>query len=176
MSVKACCNLYISCSLQCVLYITIKATNEPQQIVMEVSKMAQRNLRLQDDLKQQVEQVARARGYRSSSAFMVEAIEEKLGRIEAIESMSEAEARIAADFSRIMRDIRSIHSSVQALYALTDTLTKYVATCIIEPPPDLLASARARGRLRYDRLIRAAAKTMTSETRNGSPDALPSED
>jgi hypothetical protein len=65
---------------------------------------------------------------------------------------------------------------VQALYALTDTLTKYVATCIVEPPPDLLASARARGRLRYDRLIRAAAKTMTSETSNGNPDALPREE
>ena len=123
--------------------------------------MAQRNLRLQDDLKRQVEQAARARRYRSSSAFMVEAIEEKLGRMKAAESTSEAEVQIAANFSRIRRDIQAIYTSVQAHYALTDTLTKYVTTCMVEPPPDVLVAARARGRLRYDKLIRSAAKTMT---------------
>ena len=50
---------------------------------------------------------------------------------------------------------------MQALYALTDTLTKYVTTCMVEPPPDVLVAARARGRLRYHKLIRSAAKTMT---------------
>ncbi len=40
--------------------------------------MAQRNLRIEDDLKRQIETVSRTRGYRSSSAFMIEAIEEKL--------------------------------------------------------------------------------------------------
>jgi Arc/MetJ-type ribon-helix-helix transcriptional regulator len=109
--------------------------------------MAQRNLRLQDELKQQVEQATRARGYRSSSAFMIEAIEEKLGRIEAVEAMSEAEARIAADFSRIMRDMRSIHSSVQALYALTDCLTKYVATCIVEPSTRVDCFGQGKGQI-----------------------------
>ena len=129
--------------------------------------MAQRNLRLQDDLKRQVEETARARGYRSTSAFMVEAIVEKLGRIKATDSTSEAEVQIAAHFNRIRRDIQAIHTSVQALYALTDTLTKYVTTCMVEPPPDVLVAARARGRLRYDKLIRAAARTMTGGEPNG---------
>jgi Arc/MetJ-type ribon-helix-helix transcriptional regulator len=137
--------------------------------------MAQRNLRLRDDLKHQIEATARSRGYRSSSAFIIEALEEKLGRREAIESTSEAEARIAADFRRIMRDVRSIHTSVHALYALTDALTKYVATCIIEPPPELLLPARARGKLRYEKLIRAAAKTMTGETPDELRDILQEE-
>ena len=130
--------------------------------------MAQRNLRLQDDLKRQVEEIARAREYRSSSAFMVEAIEEKLGRIKAAESASEAETQITAEFNRIRRDTRAIHTSVQALYALTDTLTKYVTTCMVEPPPDLLVAARAKGKLRYHKLIRAAARTMTG----GEPNEL----
>ncbi len=112
--------------------------------------MAQRNLRIEDDLKRQIETVSRTRGYRSSSAFMIEAIEEKLGRIEATASMSEAEQRLTTDLSRITRHVNGIHNSVQALYALMDTLTKYIATCIVEPPPDLLVSARARGKLRYD--------------------------
>ena len=138
--------------------------------------MAQRNLRLQDDLKRQVEETVRARGYRSSSAFMVEAIGEKLGRMKAAESTSEAEVQIAANFSRIRRDIQAIHTSVQALYALTDTLTKYVTTCMVEPPPDVLVAARARGRLRYDKLIRAAAKTMTGGEPNGLQELFPMED
>jgi len=36
------------------------------------------------------------------NAFIVEAIEEKFQRIDAVESVSESEARIAADFSRIV--------------------------------------------------------------------------
>ena len=138
--------------------------------------MAQRNLRLQDDLKRQVEQAARARGYRSSSAFMVEAIEEKLGRIKAAELVSDAATQITAEFNRIRRDIQAIHTSVQALYALTDTLTKYVTTCMVEPPPDMLVAARARGKLRYDKLIRAAAKTMTRGEPNGLKELFPMED
>ena len=106
--------------------------------------MAQRNLRLQDDLKRQVEEIALARGYRPSSAFMVEAIEEKLGRTKAAESASEAKTQITAEFNRIRRDIRAIHTSVQALYALTDTLTKYVTTCMVEPPLDVLVAAREK--------------------------------
>ncbi len=67
--------------------------------------MAQRNLRIEDDLKRQIETVSRTRGYRSSSAFMIEAIEEKLGRIEATASMSEAEKRLTTDLSRITRHV-----------------------------------------------------------------------
>ena len=134
--------------------------------------MAQRNLRIEDDLKRQIETVRRARGYRSSSAFMIQAIEEKLGRIEAAESMSEAEQRLTTDLSRITRHVNGIHNSVQALYALTDTLTKYIATCIVEPPPDLLVSARARGKLRYEKLIRDAAKTITGENSSSMDEVL----
>ena len=125
--------------------------------------MAQRNLRLKDTLKQRVDHVAVERGYRSTSAFMVQAIEEKLQRVEAVDSMSEAEARIAASFDQIMREVRSLHTSMQAQFALTDALTKYVLTCVIEPPSDLLQSARARAKARYDRLMRTAAKTITGQ-------------
>ncbi len=107
---------------------------------------------------------------------MVEAIEEKLGRIKAAESKSEAEVQIAANFNRIRRDIRVIHTSVQALYALTDTLTKYVTTCTVEPPPDVLIAASARGRLRYDKLIRDAAKIMKGGEPNGLQELFPMED
>jgi predicted DNA-binding protein len=128
--------------------------------------MAQRSLRLRAELKQQVGNVATERGYRSSSAFMVEAIEEKLYRIESVESMSEAEARIAATFNRILREVRSLHTSMQAQFALTDALTKYVLTCMVEPPADVLEASRMKARSRYDRLLRSAARTITGQTGN----------
>jgi Arc/MetJ-type ribon-helix-helix transcriptional regulator len=126
--------------------------------------MAQRNLRLPDTLKERIEQVASERGYRSSSAFMIEAIQEKLRRDDTIESMSETEARIAASFNQIHRQLESLHTAGQGIFALTDALAKYVLTCMVEPPGELLASARARDR--YDKLLRAAAKTITGETEN----------
>jgi predicted transcriptional regulator len=128
--------------------------------------MAQRNLRLKDNVKQRIDLVASERGYRSTSAFMVQAIEEKLQRLEAVDSMSEAEARIAASFDQIMREVRSLHTSMQAQFALTDALTKYLLTCVIEPPSDLLQSARAKAKARYNRLMRAAAKTITGQVAN----------
>jgi len=130
------------------------------------TSMAQRSLRLQEKLKGQVEEVSATRGYRSSSAFMVEAIEEKLRRIESVDSMSEAESRIAATFDQILREVRSLHTSMQAQFALTDALTKYVLTCMTEPPTELLASSRMKAKARYDRLMRAAAKTITGQVAN----------
>jgi hypothetical protein len=101
-----------------------------------------------------LEQVQKRRGYRSVNAFILEAVEERLQRADAVESVSESEARIAADFSRIVREVRSVHNTQQAQYALLDALTKYVS------------SARARGKLRYEKLLREAAKTITGECEN----------
>src|SRR5947207_10325111 len=128
--------------------------------------MPLRGLRLSDDLKTRLQQVPKVRGYKSVNAFILEAIEEKLQRMDAVESVSESEARIAADFSRIAREVRSVHNTQQAQYALLDALTKYVSTCIVEPPPDVLVSARARGKLRYEKLLRQAARTITGEVEN----------
>ena len=138
--------------------------------------MAYRGLRVPDDVKERLEQAQKERGYSSANAFIVEAIEEKLQRRDAAESVSESEARIAADFSRIMRELRSVHTTQQAQYALLDAVAKYVSTCIIEPPPDVLVSARARGKLRYEKLLREAAKTITGEVENSLLESVASGD
>jgi hypothetical protein len=71
--------------------------------------MPLRGLRLSEDLKTCLEQVQKLRAYRSVNAFIPEAIKEKLQRMDAVDSVSESEARIAADFSRIVREVRSVH-------------------------------------------------------------------
>jgi predicted transcriptional regulator len=124
------------------------------------------SIRLREALKEKVVEIATERGYRSSSAFMVEAIEEKLRRDEALDSVSEAEERIAASFNQIHRQLQSLHTAVQGQFALTDALAKYLLTCVAEPPGELLTAARVRARDRYEKLVRAAAKTITGETEN----------
>ena len=77
--------------------------------------------------------------------------------------------RLSTDFfafSRIIRELRSVPTTQQAQYALLDAAAKYVSTCIVEPPPDVLVSARARGKLRYRKLLRQAAKTINGEVEN----------
>ena len=138
--------------------------------------MPLRGLRLSEDLKTRLQQVQKARSYKSVNAFILEAIEEKLQRTNAVESVSESEARIAADFSRIVREVRSVHNTQQAQYALLDALTKYVSTCMVEPPRDLLVSARVRGKLRYEKLLREAARTITGESENLLLESVASED
>jgi len=123
-----------------------------------------------------LEQAQKVRGYKSVNAFIVEVIEEKLQRTDAVDSASESEAPIAADFSRIVREVRSVHNTQQAQYALLDALTKYVSTCVVEPPQDLLVSARARGKLRYEKLLREAARTITGESENFLLDSVASAD
>src|SRR6266536_4697563 len=124
------------------------------------------SIRLREALKEKVEEISTERGYRSCSAFMVEAIEEKLRRDDALESMSETEARIAASFNQVHRQLQSLHTAIQGQFALTDALAKYLLTCIVEHPGELLTSARARAKDRYEKLLRMAAKTITREIEN----------
>jgi len=54
--------------------------------------------------------------------------------MDAVDSVSESEARIAADFSRIVREVRSVHNTQQAQYAVLDALTgaKCAAVGVVE--------------------------------------------
>jgi hypothetical protein len=45
-------------------------------------------------------------------------------------------------------------------------LLKYVITCVVEPPDDALPAARVRARLRYEKLVRAAAKEISNKNRD----------
>jgi hypothetical protein len=41
-----------------------------------------------------------------------------------------------------------------------------VITCVVEPPEDALPAARVRARLRYDKLVRAAAEGISSKNKD----------
>ena len=75
----------------------------------------------------------------------------------------DAEQRVSAGFDRIAQEVFRVGRSQQALFALVDALTKTVLTCIPEPPADARPQAVARGRERYDRLIKSAGRSMVGD-------------
>jgi hypothetical protein len=76
------------------------------------------------------------------------------------------EARIAATLTNLAKQGQHLQTLVEAQVAITDVLLKYVITCVVEPPDDALPAARVRARLRYDKLIRAAAKELSNKNRD----------
>ena len=79
--------------------------------------------------------------------------------------LSDAEQRIASSFDRLSHEIFRVGRGQQALFALADTFTKTMLTCIPEPPSDARHLAIARGKERYTLLMKTAGRAMLGEAR-----------
>jgi hypothetical protein len=123
-------------------------------------KSARVGVRLGAGEQKDILEAASSRGYSSPSAFIRAAIRSELtGRSDWMDS----EQRISAGFDRISREIVRLGRGQQALFALVDALAKTVLTCVPEPPADARPQAVARGRERYDRLIKSAGQSMVGD-------------
>ena len=94
------------------------------------------------------------------------ACEHEMRRGDNTEAVTQFEARVAATLTNLAKQGQSLHTLAQAQVALTDVLLKYVITCVVEPPDDALPAARVRARLRYEKLVRAAAKEISNKNRD----------
>lgn len=103
---------------------------------------------------------AKAQGYSSPTAFIRAAADEATR--DNVRSTVEAEM-IAASIDRLTTEVVRVVRGQQALFAFVDSLTKVLLTCIPEPSGDAVAPAVAKGRLRYDRLIKAAGRSMSGD-------------
>jgi len=115
------------------------------------------------ELREKVRAAVKERGLRSEQAFILAACENELHRGENADALTQFEARVAATLTNLAKQAQGLHTLAQAQVALTDVLLKYVITCVVEPPEDALPAARVRARLRYDKLIRAAAKEISNK-------------
>ena len=123
-------------------------------------KKARVAVRLSDLEQKDILEALKTRGYVSPSAFVRTAIHNELsGRSEWMDS----EERVSAGFDRIAQEIVRLGRGQQALFAMVDALTKTVLTCVPEPPADARPQAVARGRERYDRLIKSAGQSMVGD-------------
>jgi hypothetical protein len=120
------------------------------------------DLRLPDDRMALMKRTAKARGFRSANAYLQALITRDLR-----ESTSDLADRQAytAGLDRLTREIRSVHTTQQAVFTVVDSLTRLFLTCIPEPPPNILDQAKRRARMRYERFLLSVAQNMTSDSR-----------
>jgi predicted metalloendopeptidase len=118
------------------------------------------------EFREQVRKASKDRGFRSEQAFILAACEREIRRGDNTEAVTQFEARVAATLTNLAKQGQSLHTLAQAQVALTDVLLKYVITCVVEPPDDALPAARVRARLRYEKLVRAAAKEISNKNRD----------
>jgi hypothetical protein len=118
------------------------------------------------EFRERVRKTSMERGFRSEQAFILAACEGEMRRSDNADSVTQFEARIAATLTNLAKQLQGLNTLAQAQVALTDVLLKYAITCVLEPPEDALPAARVRARLRYDKLIRAAAKEISNKNRD----------
>ena len=118
------------------------------------------------ELREKVRAAVKERGLRSEQAFILAACENELRRDENSEALTQYESRIAATLNSLAKQLQGLNTVAQAQFALTDVLLKYIITCVVEPPEDALPAARVRARLRYDKLLRAAADGISTKNKD----------
>src|SRR5216683_4128105 len=118
------------------------------------------------EFREKIRQASKDRGFRSEQAFILAACESELRRGQNSEATTEFEARVAATLTNLAKQVQGLQTLAHAQVALTDVFLKYVITCVVEPPDDALPAARVRARLRYEKLVRAAAEGISNKNRN----------
>jgi hypothetical protein len=118
------------------------------------------------EFREKVRQASKDRGFRSEQAFILAACEGEMRRGDNTDSVTQFEARVAATLTNLAKQVQGLRTLGHAQVALTDVLLKYVITCVVEPPEDVLRAARVRARLRYDKLLRAAASEISNKNRD----------
>jgi hypothetical protein len=118
------------------------------------------------DLRDQVRAAVKERGFRSEQAFLIAACEHEIRQGANTEATTQFEARVAATLTNLAKQVQGLQTLAHAQVALTDVFLKYVITCVVEPPEDALPAARVRARLRYEKLVRAAAEGISNKNRD----------
>src|SRR5215475_1142049 len=123
--------------------------------------MAHRTVRLPDQLAARISETSKKQRYPTPSAFIRDAIEEKLeGR-----NGNDSEDRIAATLERLGQELRRLETALQTQFALLDALCRVVLLCIPEPPPEMHAQALANAKERHQKLLKMATLSMHNEAR-----------
>ena len=127
-----------------------------------MAKRERFELRMTEDQLTVMKHTAQARGFPSTNAYVHAVLARDMRDSESDQSEQEA---FTASLDRLSREIRTVHTTQQALFAVVDSLARLFLTCIPEPPPNALDQAKRGARLRYDRFLLSVARNMTSASR-----------
>ena len=128
-----------------------------------MAKWKRYEMRLSDGQFIAMKQKAEARGFKSVSAYVQAVVREDLQQ--PTPEQEEQETFISASVDRLTKEVRTLHTVQQAVFAAVDSLTRLFLTCVPEPPAETLDQAKRRARLRYDRFLLSVAQNMTSDSR-----------
>jgi hypothetical protein len=135
--------------------------------IVVTKKSISRNFRYPSaELREQVRAAVKERGFRSEQAFLIAACEHEIRQGADAEATAQFEARVATTLTNLAKQVQGLQTLAHAQVALTDVFLKYVITCVVEPPEDALPAARVRARLRYEKLVRAAAEGISNKNRD----------
>lgn len=113
------------------------------------------------DLLERLKVVAGERGTSVASVVRM-AIENEMRHGEP--AIAKTERIVSASIDRVARDLRTLQTAQQAVFALTDSLARLFLTCVPEPAPEVLDQAKRRARMRYDRFLKSVAQNMTADS------------
>jgi hypothetical protein len=117
------------------------------------------------ELREQVRAAVKERGFRCVQAFLIAACEHYIRQDADPEATAQFEARVAATLTNLAKQVQGLQTLAHAQVALPDVFLKYVIVCVAEPSEDALPAARVRARLRYEKLVRAAAEGISNKNR-----------
>jgi hypothetical protein len=124
--------------------------------------MARIDLRISDEIADEIHRAMKERGFESLTAFIRQAISNELHGGES--ALRETEDRIAATLERLAKEVRRLQTAQQAEYALTDSFVRLFLMCVPEPSGDAVDPARARAASRYSNVLRNVARNMTGNS------------
>lgn len=125
--------------------------------------MARFDIRVSDEVAQQIHRAFSERGFESTTAFIRQAISNELRH--GSSALDEMETRIAAGYDRLGKEVRKLQTAQQAEYAIMDSFVRLFLMCIPEPVGEAVDPARARAATRYNNFLRNVARNMTGNSR-----------
>ena len=118
-------------------------------------------LRLPQELVERLKAVAQERDTSVASVVRM-ALENEMRHGEP--AIAKTERIVSASIDRLARDLRTLQTAQQAVFALTDSLARLFLTCVPEPAPEVLDQAKRQARLRYDRFLKSVAQNVMSDS------------
>src|ERR1017187_6482480 len=111
-----------------------------------MAKRQRFELRLPNEQMTVMKRTAQARGFRLANAYVQAVVTRDLR--DSTSEQADCDTFVAASLDRLSKEIRSLHTAQQALFAVVDSLARLFLTCTPEPPPEELDQAKRRARLR----------------------------
>jgi predicted DNA-binding protein len=121
------------------------------------------DIRVSDELAEEIQNAAAERGSGNLSAFIRQAIIHELRYVDS--ALRETEERLLAGQENLRKELRRLQTVQQVQYALLDCFVRLFLVCIPEPSGEAIVPLKARAVSRCDNLLKNVARNMAGDVR-----------